>query len=111
MRKLLTSVLLAMALVSVDSPAQAADYWFCKDLPYEKPIVSAVNGKIWVDNRCNEESGLVIVYKMYQNSSETFWAQPDTTTSDWTLHSGEIRVWIRFTDSVSFSYKRQMKYT
>jgi hypothetical protein len=107
---LLASAVLSVALQLHGTPAAAEVR--CWDIPgTERPAVFTIDGTVRVDNRCNELDALVIVWKMYENSSETFTAPAGTYTSEPTLHTGAIKVWIRFPDGSEYIYSKTMHYT
>jgi hypothetical protein len=73
----MVGILLAM-LVSL-TPSGLSPGWgeSCSPGPAaERPVVHTIGGMVRVDNRCNHQDALVIVYEMYENSSETFWVPP-----------------------------------
>lgn len=121
MRARLLAVALVGGVVALlpAAPAQATEPWWCVDFhtapgysePTERPRVFTINGTVRVDNRCNQLDGLVVVWKMYENSSETFYAWAGAYTSEPTLHYGRIKVWIRFPDGSEYFYSKTMRYT
>jgi hypothetical protein len=63
-----------------------------------------------VDNRCNHQDALVIVYEMYENSSETFWVPGGAYVAEPTLHSGRMKVWVRMGGAgEGYVYSKTMK--
>jgi crotonobetainyl-CoA:carnitine CoA-transferase CaiB-like acyl-CoA transferase len=75
--------------------------------PLERPHVRVRHQLVTVDNRCNDQPGLVVVWRMYENSSETFWVPARAVASQWTLHTGPVRVWVRFHDGSGFTYRKK----
>ena len=81
-------------------------------VPITKPTVQIVNHRVVIDNRCNQQGALVVIYQKYEShpGSETFQAERGriTTQPRASLHSGEIKVWVRYTDEINFLYTKQM---
>lgn len=77
-----------------------------------RPWVRLRDGMVEVGaKRCSSDA-LVIVYRPYEVSSETFWAAAGSYTTEPTLHHGRgLRVWLRFTDGTEQSYRKRMRYT
>ena len=93
-------------------PAAAADGCWQSADP-QRPHVRTVDGTVRVDNRCNDQAALVVVWRMYEPSSETFWTQPGELTVEPTLHQGRIRVWVIYSydPDVDFTYRKRMRYS
>lgn len=101
---------LVLATVLHAAPAAGLPDARCSQAPgTERPTVHTIGGTVRVDNRCNGTTPLVVVWKMYENSSETFYAPARAYTAAPTLHTGRIKVWLRFPDGSEYLYSKRMK--
>lgn len=95
-------VLLGMLLLSQTLRAMSADA--AEDC---RPRVVTVDHTVRVGNRCDTDA-LVIVWKPYHLSAETFTAPAHTYTVHPTLHTGRVRVWLRFDDGTEQTYRKRV---